>query len=42
MKEVGERSFGTYRIADQQGQKIKRFIAAETASHQLDLMGEGF
>jgi hypothetical protein len=42
MKEVGERPFGTYSIADQQSQKIERFIAPEAASHQLDLMRKSF
>src|SRR5215471_8562589 len=42
MKEVSERPFSADGIADQQGQKIQRFIAAEATSHQADLMRKGF
>jgi hypothetical protein len=41
MKEVGKRPFSAESIADQQNQKIKRFVASEATSHQPDLMGEG-
>ena len=42
IKEFGERPFSADGIADQRSQKIERFIAAETAPRQSNLMGEGF
>jgi hypothetical protein len=41
MKEVGKRPFSAESIADQQGEKINRFIAAEASSNETDLMREG-
>ena len=41
LKEVSERPFSADGIADQQGQKIDGFIAAEASSHQTDLLRKG-
>jgi hypothetical protein len=40
LKEVSERPFSADGIADQQGQKINGFIAAETSSYETDLVCE--
>jgi hypothetical protein len=41
LKEVSEGPFSADRIADQQGQKINGFIAAEASSDETDLISEG-
>lgn len=41
LKEVSQRSFSADGIADQRGQKIKRFIAPEAPSYGTDLRSEG-
>ncbi len=36
MKEISQCPLSANSVADQHGQKVRRFMAAETASHQLD------
>src|ERR1700753_344561 len=41
MKEISQCPFPTHSVADQQGEKIERFITAQAATDQAYLMREG-